>query len=173
MKTETVSDVATTAGADGPDWPTETGESGSEAFPSSPRERRSGGGEDDLPSLEATLSRPVSLREHLLAQVVADADDPPTRFLACALVERLDQHGYLRDTIDELCLELRASHEEIERALKIVHNLDPVGVGARDLRECLSLQLREVNRLDPAMQALLSRSTRTGRFLHAPAGLRR
>jgi RNA polymerase sigma-54 factor len=139
----------------GADWPAETGESAAEALPSVPRERCAASGGDDLPSLEAVLSRPVSLREHLLAQVVADANDPPIRFLACALVERLDPDGYLREVMDELCVELRASRTEIELALRIVQNLDPVGVGARDLRECLSLQLRELDRLDPAMQVLL------------------
>jgi RNA polymerase sigma-54 factor len=152
-RAEPAADAA--AGPEAPDWPAETGESGSEALPAAPRERRSAGGEDDLPSLEATLSRPVSLREHLLAQVVADADDPATRFLACALVERLDAHGYLREPIEELCVDLRAAREEILRALSIVQGLDPVGVGARDLRECLALQLRERDRFDPAMQALL------------------
>jgi RNA polymerase sigma-54 factor len=140
---------------EGTDWPTETGDSGGEAVPGTPRERRATGGDDDLPSLEVVLSRPISLREHLLAQVVADAADLPTRFLACGLVERLDPDGYLRETIEELCVELRASRSEIEQALRIVHNLEPVGVGARDLRECLALQLRERDRLDPAMQVLL------------------
>jgi hypothetical protein len=58
------------------------------------------------------------------------------------------------DALD-IGIELRASAEEIERALRIVQNLDPAGVGARDLKECLALQLRELDRLDPAMQALL------------------
>ncbi|WP_027136023.1 RNA polymerase factor sigma-54 [Geminicoccus roseus] len=154
-RAEPVPEAPAIAGADGPDWPSETGESSAEAFPAAPRERRSAGGDEDLPSLEATLSRPVSLREHLLAQVVADADDPETRFIACALVERLDGAGYLREPVEELCVELKTGRDVIERALRIVQGLDPAGVGARDLRECLALQLRELNRLDPAMQALL------------------
>lgn len=147
--------IATIAGATGPDWPAETGESGTEALPGAPRERQPLGSSDDLPSLEATLSRPVSLRDHLLAQVVADAGDPATRRVACALIERLDQDGYLREPMEELRTELGCSQDRIELALAILQNLDPAGVGARDLKECLALQLRERDRLDPAMQALL------------------
>ena len=141
--------------ADGQDWPAETGEPDRAALGPLGRERRSSAAEDDLPSLEATLSRPVSLREHLLAQVAADAGDPAIRFLAFALVERLDGDGYLREPLEDLAVELAAGRDELLQALRIVQNCDPAGVGARDLRECLALQLKELDRLDPAMQALL------------------
>ena len=146
---------ATADASDGPDWPAETGEPPGEGFAAAGKERRNGSGDSDLPSIEATLSRPISLRDHLLTQVAADAHDPPIRFLACALVERLDTDGYLREPLDELCRETGSSREAVEAAIQVIQGLDPTGVGARDLRECLTLQLEERDRCDPAMVALL------------------
>lgn len=145
--------LAAAAEAPHPEATEWTGEGGE---PSAPiRAERSRSGDEDLPSLEASIGKVVTLREHLHAQVAADAHDPVIRFIAFEIVERLDGDGYLRERTEQLAQEFKVEPGLVETALRLVQGLDPTGVGARDLRECLSLQLAERDRLDPAMRALL------------------
>jgi RNA polymerase sigma-54 factor len=69
----------------------------------------------------------------------------------------VDDAGYLREDIDGVAERLGASLDDVARVLKLVQSFDPPGVAARDLAECLAIQLREQDRFDPAMQALVSR----------------
>ncbi|MEM7544924.1 MAG: RNA polymerase factor sigma-54 [Pseudomonadota bacterium] len=109
----------------------------------------------DLPRLEDQLSNEVSLREHLLQQIAIADCAPQPRLLASLLVDELDEIGYLRADLGALTRRLGTRCGMIDQAIALLQSCDPVGVGARDLKECLALQLRERNRLDPAMQALL------------------
>jgi RNA polymerase sigma-54 factor len=115
---------------------------------------RSDFGEDDR-SLDETLSRPIDLREHLLSQLRLDIPDPVERGIALQLVEMLDEAGYLRGDLVELAARLGCTLGAVEAVLAKLQRLDPPGLFARSLAECLALQLRDRNRLDPAMQALL------------------
>ena len=116
-----------------------------------------GGGdfEDGEYNLEHTLTKDVSLRDHLLAQVNIELDDPADRLIALDLIEMLDEAGYLAGELPELAERLGCDVALVERTLAKVQKFDPPGVFARSLAECLALQLRERNRLDPAIQALL------------------
>ncbi len=116
-----------------------------------------GGGdfEDGEYNLEHTLTKDVSLRDHLLAQVNIELDDPADRLIALDLIEMLDEAGYLTGELPELAERLGCDVALVERTLAKVQKFDPPGVFARSLAECLALQLRERNRLDPAIQALL------------------
>jgi RNA polymerase sigma-54 factor len=105
--------------------------------------------------VEHTGSRPRTLREHLIAQIGADVRDPGDRVIAFHLLDQLDEAGYLRATLDGAAERLGCPPERVERVLERLQELDPPGVFARDLAECLALQLRDRNRLDPAMQRLL------------------
>jgi len=98
---------------------------------------------------------PENLRAHLLAQLGMRRADPQVRLLAQLLVEELDEHGYLRADLVELASRLGAKLGQVEAALALMQGCEPTGVGARDLSECLALQLAERNRLDPAMRRLL------------------
>ena len=98
---------------------------------------------------------PVTLRAHLLEQIGMRRGNPQILLLARLLVEELDEHGYLRTNLAELAARLGAVPGQIEVALALVQGCEPTGVGARDLAECLSLQLTERNRLDPAMRRLI------------------
>ncbi|MBA3511660.1 RNA polymerase factor sigma-54 [Sphingomonas sp.] len=95
----------------------------------------------------------ASLSEHLLAQLHGlgghDGD------LARAIAELLDETGYLTVPLADIAADHRVSRAEAERALAIVHDLDPPGVGARNLAECLALQARAADRYDPAMARLI------------------
>jgi RNA polymerase sigma-54 factor len=114
-----------------------------------------GRGQDgELPSLEARLTRPRGLREHLLEQLAA-AREVEARALAALLIDCLDQDGYLREADADLAAMLGAGAERVAAARALLQSCDPAGVAARDLAECLALQLRERDRLDPAMRALL------------------
>lgn len=90
-------------------------------------------------------SNPINLREHLLAQIHLSPLSEREKNIAGLLVDCLNDDGYLVQNLDELCellpAELEISKADLESGLKHVQTLDPTGIGARNLRECLSLQL--------------------------------
>ena len=96
-----------------------------------------------------------SLREHLSAQLNVDIIDLSERLIGRALIESVNEDGYLTATVEALAAQLGCSPAEIEAVLVKLRRFDPVGVFARDLAECFALQLAERDRLDPAMQAFL------------------
>jgi RNA polymerase sigma-54 factor len=118
--------------------------------------RTGGRGDEDLRGIEQTASRPRTLREHLLEQIGADLVDLADRVIAVDLLDLLDEAGYLRGELDGVALRLGCAAAEVARVLGRLQEFDPPGVFARDLAECLALQLRDRNRLDPAMQALIA-----------------
>ncbi len=111
-------------------------------------------GEDGY-DLEATLTKEKTLRDHLREQLsIANMDDIE-RAIGAYLIESIDEAGYLKEDVDSIAVRLGTTAETIENNLKFMQSLDPAGVFARDLSECLALQLKEKDRLDPAMQTLL------------------
>ena len=116
---------------------------------------RGSGAADDLPGLDQTATRPESLREHLVAQLNLDILEPGDRMIGLHLIDCLDDAGYLSADFDEIAATLGCTPEAVETVLERVQRFDPSGIFARNLAECLALQLRDRNRLDPAMQALL------------------
>ena len=121
-----------------------------------PWHTRAGGRSDEgLTAIDLAVARPRTLREHLLEQIGADLVDITDRAIAIHLLDQLDETGYLRDGIDGVGERLGCPQAQVERVLGRLQQCDPPGVFARDLRECLALQLRERDRLDPAMQRLL------------------
>jgi RNA polymerase sigma-54 factor len=96
----------------------------------------------ELPPIENTLSSSASLADHLLWQLSMQTDDPVVRDIGEAIIGNLDDDGYLVATVEELAAMGPWSVEEVERALGLIHGFDPIGVAARDLQECLLLQLR-------------------------------
>ncbi len=101
------------------------------------------------------LQAEISLHEHLTDQVNLAISDPVERLIARHLVDGVDESGYLRIDLDALAERLGATAASIDATLQQLQALDPPGVFARDLAECLGIQLREKDRLDPAMDALL------------------
>jgi RNA polymerase sigma-54 factor len=99
---------------------------------------------EDLPSLEATLTRSDDLYEHLMAQVALTHLSDDERLVAMLIIGNLDEHGYLTGiTLEEIALEAECSVEFAEEVLEIIQQeFDPAGVGARDLKECLLIQAR-------------------------------
>ncbi|MFA7430284.1 MAG: RNA polymerase factor sigma-54 [Rhodospirillaceae bacterium] len=119
----------------------------------------SGGGgrgfEGDDRAIDETLSEAVSLRDHLTAQLGMDLQGPVDRMIGHALIDSLDENGWLTADPADLAQGLGTDVETVERVLAAVQRFDPAGVFARSLKECLALQLIDRNRFDPAMEALL------------------
>ena len=96
----------------------------------------------ELPPIENTLSTAASLSDHLLWQLSMQTDEPLMRDIGEAIVGNLNDDGQLVATVEELAAMGPWPVEDVERALTLVQSFDPIGVAARDLQECLLLQLR-------------------------------
>jgi len=112
-------------------------------------------GDEDL--LEATLADGGTLKDHLLDQVSIAALPADQRLILLQLIDGVDEAGYLRTDIAEIAGRLGVELCDVEAVMHVLQGFDPVGVGARDLAECLALQLKAQNRFDPAIAALLTR----------------
>lgn len=106
-------------------------------------------------SLENTLSEEISLQDHLVAQLNMLPLPATTKFIAAYLIDIISDAGYFTEDTEEICQTLNCSEDMIQETLQILKGFEPAGVFARDLSECLALQLQEKNRFDPAMEALL------------------
>ena len=95
------------------------------------------------------------MREHLLEQIGADVPNLADRVIAAYLLDLIDEAGYLRGDLEEAAARLGCTPVRLQPVIARLQELDPPGVFARDLPECLALQLRDRNRLDPAMRILL------------------
>ncbi|HUD28618.1 MAG TPA: RNA polymerase factor sigma-54 [Novosphingobium sp.] len=117
-------------------------------------ELRGGAGEEG-PGIDERAALDGTLAEHLEAQVGAAARDPVTAGAAHYIIGQLDEAGYLPLGLGEIAADLGIGLDEAERGLALVQTLDPTGVGARTLSECIALQAREADRYDPIMARLI------------------
>lgn len=111
--------------------------------------------DDDTRTIEDNASQGISLREHLLEQLNLSIHDPARRLIGAHLIDAVDESGYIKEDLSAVASQIGADTAEIESVLRQLQAFDPPGICARNLSECLALQLREKNRLDPAMQAML------------------
>jgi RNA polymerase sigma-54 factor len=107
-------------------------------------------------NLDAFVSAEVTLASHLAEQLVLAIGDPVRRMIGQYLIDLVDEAGYLTGDLAAVAEKLGAPLSEIEAVLAIVQGFEPSGVCARNLTECLAIQLRERDRFDPAMQALVA-----------------
>ncbi len=141
------------------DSPSENADVGSQGGPSAQLDwSKAGSGKqrsEDF-DLESITAEEKSLRDHLDDQLqiagLIDAD----RLIAARLIEETDEAGFMRGDIDEIARALGTETEDVEAVLKTCQGFEPTGVMARNIQECLSLQLIERDRFDPAMQALIA-----------------
>ena len=115
----------------------------------------SGGADGDY-NLEAFVSAETTLAEHLSEQMVLALGDQKQRMIAQYLIDMVDDTGYLTGDLESVAEKLGCSLADVEAVLAVLQTLDPPGVCARNLTECLALQLKERDRFDPAMQALVA-----------------
>ncbi len=116
---------------------------------------RGGSFDHDGEGFEGRLAQDETLHEHLMGQLSAAGLSPSDRAIAQVLIDAVDEGGYLRADLAETAERLGCDLARVEAVLKRLQGFEPVGVFARDVRECLALQLADKNRLDPAMAALL------------------
>jgi RNA polymerase sigma-54 factor len=117
---------------------------------------RGGGSFDGDPEgLEGVLTRDKTLNEHLHDQLSASGLKGAEAAAASVLIDAVDEGGYLRAELAELADRLGCGEDLLERVLAVLQGFEPVGVCARDLQECLTIQLKDRNRFDPAMASLL------------------
>lgn len=112
-------------------------------------------GSDEGYDLEAFVSEEIGLTEHLMSQLGLLVEDPALILIARTLVDSIDSDGYIRADLNEIAAGLGTSLAITEKILGVLQTLDPPGICARNLSECLALQLKEKNRYDPAIAALL------------------
>jgi RNA polymerase sigma-54 factor len=115
------------------------------------------GGRDDADyDLEAFVSAEETLADHLAEQLALAIVDPARRMIGQYLIDLVDEAGYLPGDLAAVAEKLGAPLAEVEAVLAVLQGFEPLGVCARDLPECLAIQLKERDRYDPAMQALVA-----------------
>jgi RNA polymerase sigma-54 factor len=116
---------------------------------------RGGSFEGDGDGLEGAGPRQKTLNEHLHDQLSAAGLKGPEHAAAIVLIDAVDEGGYLRAELAEVAERLGCGEDLLDSVLAVLQGFEPVGVCARDVRECLAIQLKDRNRYDPAMAALL------------------
>jgi RNA polymerase sigma-54 factor len=106
-------------------------------------------------NLEAFVSAETTLADHLAEQMVLAVAGPVQRMIGRYLIDMVDEAGYLTGDLATVAEKLGAPIAEVEAVLAVLQTLDPPGACARNLTECLAIQLKERDRFDPAMQALV------------------
>jgi RNA polymerase sigma-54 factor len=118
--------------------------------------QESGGGDGgEAPDLDQFVASRPTLSDHLSDQIGLILSDPAERIIGRFLIDTLNEAGYLTSPLEPIAEQLGASVALVEAVLGKVQGCDPVGVFARDVRECLAIQLRDRDRLDPMMARLL------------------
>jgi RNA polymerase sigma-54 factor len=112
--------------------------------------------EIERPSFENFLSRPVSLADHLQWQVNLSPCSDAVRNAAYSIIGNLNEDGYLTATLEEVAQAGGHEIKDVDVALTLIHELDPAGVAARDLRECLLIQLRLAHPQNPLAIKIVS-----------------
>ncbi len=114
----------------------------------------SGGAAGEAPDHDSFAAGDVSLHEHLLAQAGACLSGTDL-VIATQIIEQIEETGYFHGSMLDLAQRLAAPLRDVERVLAVVQSLDPPGIAARSLAECLALQAKDANRYDPAMARLI------------------
>jgi RNA polymerase sigma-54 factor len=126
-----------------------------DAAPSAYTEWGGGASNDDGYNLEAFVASEVTLGSHLAEQLAVALPQPAQRLIGQYLIDLVDDAGYLPADLGEAAERLGATSAQVAEVLAVLQTFDPPGICARSLSECLAIQLRDQNRYDPAMQALV------------------
>lgn len=105
--------------------------------------------------LDGFAAKSGTLRDHVMEQIVFSITDDPNRHIAADLADQLDEAGYLQADVADVANRLNIKVGAVETVLKALQEFDPPGLFARNLSECLAIQLRLKNRFDPAMETLV------------------
>ena len=136
---ETTTEVEPDNGLNGVDWEDYFRNHENDRHDAAPRNDFD---DEKRPSIENTLVRGQSLTDHLLWQLQMNELDEEEQAVTAMLIGNMDDDGYIQLAVEEIAFQSGKDFEVVECALRRIQELDPPGVGARDLRECLRLQLR-------------------------------
>lgn len=100
-------------------------------------------------SFENFISTQTSLKEHLLFQLHLTMFESNAKKIGEFIIESIDKNGYLSIALEEIVEQLKVDVKDVERVLKIIQTFDPIGVAARDLKECILIQLKARGITDP------------------------
>lgn len=106
-------------------------------------------------AFENSLTRPETLRDHLVEQLNMSFDDPRDRMIGALLIDMVDEAGYLREKPEDIAAKLGVENARLNAILARLKKFSPGGIFAHDLKECLALQLEERGLLDAPMAILL------------------
>ena len=126
-----------------------------DAAPTAYTEWGGGASNDDDYNLEAFVAAELTLSGHLAEQLAVAFPDAQSRMIGQYLIDLVDEAGYLPADLGEASDKLGIAGDTVEGVLAVLQKFDPPGVCARNLSECLAIQLRERDRYDPAMRALV------------------
>jgi RNA polymerase sigma-54 factor len=126
-----------------------------DAAPTTYTEWGGGASGDEDYNLEAFVAAETTLSDHLAEQAAVAFTAPADRMIGQYLIDLVDEAGYLPVDLGQAAERLGAEQADVEAVLGVLQTFDPPGICARNLSECLALQLRELDRYDPAMQALV------------------
>lgn len=110
---------------------------------------------DELPSFENVLTKTTTLEDHLTWQLSMAQLADDERKLGELIVGNLSDDGYLNANLEDLAKEAKMEFEDAEEVLKIIQNFDPLGVGSRNLKECLAIQARFMNPRQPLVEQII------------------
>ena len=110
----------------------------------------------DERTLEAFVAEEKSLAQHLTDQLGLVVTDPRLRAIGQVIINEIDEDGYFRADVAAMAARLGAAEQDVVRALAAIQTLEPSGIAARDLAECMAIQLRDRDRYDPAMAMLVA-----------------
>jgi len=96
-------------------------------------------------SLEQMATKPLTLKDHLIWQTQISRLSEEDKLCVAILIFDLDDRGYLRSTLDVLAQKENLSTDQLECMLQVLQSMDPIGVGARDIKECLKIQARHLD----------------------------
>ena len=126
-----------------------------DAAPTTYTEWGGGASGDEDYNLEAFVAAETTLSDHLAEQAAVAFTAPADRMIGHYLIDLVDEAGYLPADLGQAADRLGAEQADVDAVLGVLQTFDPPGICARNLSECLAIQLRELDRYDPAMQALV------------------
>ena len=110
---------------------------------------------EDEASVFNFISDKKSLKDYLYEQLGEIKSDIKIKKVVSYMIESLDSRGYLENTLEEICSDLGIDEEKVQNALEILQSLEPCGIGARDLKECLLIQLKSKGILDEIIKEIV------------------
>ncbi len=119
-------------------------------------EKNYAGNDNDRDIFDTISNDNISLKEHLLRQINMAIQSNSERIIAAYLTDMLDENGYLTETLDQISQHLKASKSTINTVLKKLHKLDPFGAYAKDLKDCIKIQLLELGLMTDQMEVVVN-----------------